>query len=217
MAKYLYNTTEEEKVYVGKSVAAESYYSIPSNMEVSFSISSSLLVDIASGDIIVSKIDNSSGHITNINDAIDYIKGNLPSLVKSSNQPFADKVLPNGKKLYTRVHGVSASVSGTPDNIDFVIPYDNCKLTGIEILNGLVGDTCNLKVLDTPTGTISGVANYMLNQFGFDVNVNKDFYKRESAYDADLRKDMKIRIEYESIAALPANVFVNFILHEVKD
>ncbi len=142
-------------------------------------------------------------------------KGNRSEAVTIA--PFADKVLPNGKRLYTRVHGIQASVSGAPDTIDFNIPYNNCKLTGIEILNGLTGDTCNLKVIDTPSGTISGVPNAVLNQFGFDVNVNKDYYKRESAYDADLIKDMKIRVEYDSIATLPANIYLNFILHEVKD
>lgn len=141
-------------------------------------------------------------------------KGNRTSSVTLA--PFADKILPDGRRLYARVHGVSASVSGAPDNIDFVIPYNTCKLTGIEILNGLIGDTVNLKVLDTPTGTISGVPNMVLNQFGYDVNVAKDFYSRESKYDADLIKDMKIRIEYDSIATLPANVYVNFIIHEVK-
>ena len=137
--------------------------------------------------------------------------------VLQQSPPFAAKVLPNGKKLYTRVHGIQASVSGAPDNIDFVIPYDNCKITGLEIIGGNTGDTISLKVLDTPTGTISGIADYMLNQFGFDVNVSKDFYKRDSAYDADLIKDMKIRIEYDSIATLPALVYINLIIHEVKD
>lgn len=131
--------------------------------------------------------------------------------------PFADKVLPNGKRLYVRVHGISASVSGAPDNIDFVIPYAACKITGLEIINGAVGDTCNFKVLDTPSGTISGVPNAVLNQFGFNVNVAKDYYKRESSYDADLIQNMTIRIEYDSVATLPAPVYVNIILHEVKD
>lgn len=132
------------------------------------------------------------------------------------NLPFCSKELPDGRKLYLRVHGISGAVSGAPDNLDFTVPYDNCKLTGIEIIGGVIGDTCNLKVLDTPTGTVSGEANKVLNQSGFDVNVAKDYYKRECVYDADLIKDMKIRVEYDSIAALPVNVYINIILHEVK-
>lgn len=152
-------------------------------------------------------------------DQVDYeanLKSKANRIPSIKTQPFSDKILPDGKKIFIRVHGLSASVSGAPDNIDFSIPYDLCKLTGIEILNGLAGDTCNLKVLDTPTGTISGVANAVLNQFGFEVNVAKDFYKRESSYDADLIKDMKVRIEYDSIATLPVMVYANLILHEIK-
>lgn len=141
-------------------------------------------------------------------------KGNKSAVVTLT--PFADKILPNGKRLFNRLHGAQFSVSGSPDVCDFNIPYDTCKLTGIEIINGSFGDTCNLKVVDTPTGAISGVPDFILNQFGFNVNIAKDYYKRESAYDADLIKDMKIRIEYDSVATLPAPIYINFILHEVK-
>ena len=142
-------------------------------------------------------------------------KGNRSVAIKT--QPFADKVLPNGKKLFTRVHGISAQVSGAPDNITFTVPYAACKLTGLEIIGGLTGDKVNLKILDSNTGTYTGVANQQLNQFGFDVNVAKDFYNRESSYDADLFLNMQVQIEYDSVATLPADVYINLILHEVKD
>lgn len=132
--------------------------------------------------------------------------------------PFASKILPDGKRLYKRVHGISGVVAGAPDNIDFSIPYDNCKLTGIEIIGGAKGDTVNLKILDTPSGTISGVANYTLNQFGYNVNVSADFYQHVSEYDADLIKDLVIRLEYDGINLdiTPKTIYVNIILNEVK-
>lgn len=136
----------------------------------------------------------------------------------SASQPFASKILPDGKKLYKRVHGFSGTVSGAADNLDFVIPYDNCKLTGIEIVGGSKGDVVNLKILDTPTGTVSGIANYTLNQFGFSVNVADDYYEHKSEYDADLIKDLKIRLEYDGSNSdvVPKTVYVNIILNEVK-
>ena len=131
--------------------------------------------------------------------------------------PFAAKTLADGKKLYTRVHGVTAILTGGTQNIDFVIPYNNCKLTGVEVTNGVAGDRVNLKVLDTPTGTISGVPNYPLNQFGYSVNIAPNYYERLSPYDADLIKDLKVRIEYTSADAGSRTVGINLIIHEVKD
>lgn len=216
MAKYIYNISEEAKTYQGREIAVDAFFQITDNLLPEYVSDSQLIADLASGVVKMSS-DGSSALSGNGSAQVDFLKNTVPPNIAASNYPFASKVLPNGKKLYTRVNGVQASVSGAPDNIDFVIPYDNCKLTGIEIIGGNAGDTVNLKVLDTPTGTVSGVANYMLNQFGFDVNVSKDYYKRDSAYDADLIKDMKIRIEYDSAAALPIPVYINFILHEVKD
>lgn len=132
------------------------------------------------------------------------------------NSPFAMKAA-GTKKFFMRIHGVSAEVQSAPNNIDFVVPYNTCKITGVEIVGGELGDKVNLKVLDTPTGTISGIANHILNQFGYNVNLSKDYYKYESAYDADLIKDMKIRIEYDAKDELsPKTVYINFILHELK-
>lgn len=177
---------------------------------------SEVLSNISNGNIELSLNDIP---ILDINTAINTLKNNLPAQVNSSNQPFASKILSNGKKLFMRVHGIQAQVSGAPDNIDFTIPYTNCKITGIEILNGELGDKINFKVLDTASGTISGIPNYMLNQFGFDVRIGSALYKHESGYDADLIQGMVLRLEYDAITSdlLPKNVYINFILHEVKD
>lgn len=144
-------------------------------------------------------------------------KGNKPLVTKNS--PFGEKVLPNGKKVFTRIHGMSGTVAGAPDNLDFVIPYASCKLTGIQIINCELGDKVNMKVLDTPSGTISGTPNLVLNQFAFDVNMTKDFYEYKSSYDADLIQDMKVRIEFDAITSdlLPKTIYVNFLLHQVTD
>lgn len=144
-------------------------------------------------------------------------KGNRSTTVTLS--AFSDKVLPNGKRLFTRVHGSSGSVSGAPDNIDFEIPYPMCKLTGIDIINGELGDKINLKILDTSTGTISGVPNMVLNQFAYNVNIASSFHKFESRYDADMIQGLKIRVEFDAVAPdlLPKTIYINFYIHEVKD
>lgn len=216
MAKYIYNCSGETKTYHGIEIADGEFLQISATMDSEYATNTQLIADLALA--VVKMSSNGSSALSGNGSAhVDFLKNTTPPTVKSTNFPFTDKILPNGKKLFARVHGVSASVSSTPYNIDFVVPYAACKLTGIELIGGNIGDTCNFKILDTATGTISGVANYTLNQFGFNVNVGKDFYKRESSYDADLIQNMKIRIEYNSIVELPVNVYINYVLHQVVD
>lgn len=140
-----------------------------------------------------------------------------PAIIQEVNvgsQPaFADKVLPSGKKLFKRVHGVEIDINNETKAIELVVPYDMCKITGVEILNASLGDKVDLKVLDTPAGTISGVANYMLNQFGYSVFMRPDYHKETSSYDADLIKDMKLCLEVTTTEN--KKMYANFILHEV--
>lgn len=216
MVKYLYNTTQSDKSYIGKNVAAGEYYLIPAILEVPFANNSQLLTDIATGDVIVSKSEDVSGHITDISQAIDCLKGNLPAVVESTNSPFASKTLLDGSKIYRRVRGVSGSVQGTTDYIDFTIPFTKCKITGVQILNGKIGDKANFKVLDSATGTITGIPNYELNEFGHDVYIIPDVATYPSKYDADLIYGLVLRIEYDPIdELLPRTIYVNLDLHEV--
>lgn len=134
----------------------------------------------------------------------------------TSDKPFADKTLPTGEKLYKREHGIEATVSNAMVEMSFVIPYNICKITGLELIAAELGDKVNFKVYDTPTGTISGVPNLLLNQFGFDVFVAKGYHLKDSKYDADLIKDMKITVEYTPKDMGERQVYCNLVLHEVK-
>lgn len=153
----------------------------------------------------------------------DNYKNTANSLIKIKTEvqesPFKVTTLPNGKKVFRRVHGISAIVSGEVDFMDFVIPYPQCRITGIEVMNGNFGDKVNLKVFDNQLGTISGVPNALLDQFGFDVFINEGYHKSESNYGADLIMGIRIRVEYDAINSdlLPKTVYINFFLHEIKD
>ena len=213
--KYLYNNTGSEQVYIAKSISASSYYQIPANLEIPFSMESSLMVAIAAGDTIVSKTDDSTGHIPNVNEAIDYLKGNIAKEVLSTTPPFTNKTTIDGKNLYARTTGKSFTLTAGANTLDFDIPYAHVKITGMEIIGSEVGDTLDFFVLDDDSGTYSTVPNYVLNQFGYDVAVPDGFYKRESNYDADLYYNMCISITYYSTSA--KTVYINYVLHEVKD
>jgi hypothetical protein len=142
-----------------------------------------------------------------------------PTLVAIDSEPaappFAAKVTPEGKNLFARTTGKKFTLSAGANTLDFDITYAHCKITGMEIVGSKVGDTLDFLVLDDDSGTYSGTANAVLNQFGYDVAMPDGFYKRESNYDADLYLNMTISIEYDSESA--KDVYINYVLHEVKD
>lgn len=215
----LTNTTNSEIQLLGvlfrEDGTGDESYQIPAIAMPLWSSNSDVIQNISNGNLLLT---SNGVDITNISEAIDILKGITPKQVQSSSFPFADKRLQDGKKVFTRIHGVSGSVQNQPDNIDFTVPYNNCKITGIEIINGDIGDKATFQVLDTPTGTISGVSNYLLNEFGTNVAISKGFYKYKSDYDADLIKDMTLRIQYDAFDSLVAKtVYINFFLHEVKE
>lgn len=129
-------------------------------------------------------------------------------------QPFASKSLPNGKNLFRREHGIQEAVVDGSNEILFTIPYNWVKITGIEVIGGELLDSASVYVLDSDSGTYSGEANKVLNQFGFDTNISKDFYRFESSYDADLHLNMQIKIVYNSIS--DKTIGINFTLNELK-
>lgn len=129
-------------------------------------------------------------------------------------QAFAQKELPDIQKvLFKRVVGIQHSLSSGSNVITYSIPYNWVKITGLEIINGENLDTVSVEILDTPTGTVSSIPNYKLNQFAFNVNVSKDYYEHKSEYDADLYLNLQIKITYTSLSA--KTIGVNFILNEV--
>ena len=130
--------------------------------------------------------------------------------------PFAAKVLSTGHKLFKRVHGVQTTVTANSSgSLELVVPYVQCKITGIEIIGAEVGDTSNFNVYDNAAGTISTIPNLKLNQFGFNVNMAKTYHREESAYDADLIQGMKLEVEFTNSENINKLVCVNFILHEL--
>lgn len=137
-------------------------------------------------------------------------KGNT---ILSSPAPFAAKTL-GSKKLYKRIQGISVAIVRGSNDILFTIPFPWVKITGLDVIGSENLDTVSMYVLDTVTGTYSTVPNYMLNQFGFNVNVSKDTYSYHSEFDADLFQNMQIKITYNSVS--DKTIGINFILNEVK-
>lgn len=127
--------------------------------------------------------------------------------------PFASKTI-GSKKLYKRVTGARYNLVAGIQDLNYSITFPWAKITGIEVVGGQFGDTCSFFVLDTNSGTFSGISNQVLNQFAFNVNIAQDFFCSTSQFDADLYQGMHIRIMYTSVS--DKNIGINFILDEVK-
>lgn len=141
--------------------------------------------------------------------------------------PFAAKILPNGRKLFRRKHGavMSFNAAQATATLDIDVPYNVAKINLVEILYALKGDTVDLTVHDSPAGVIqlaAGVevgdveASKMLNQFGFSVNLQTGKHIDQSNYDADLVKDMRVKVVVTRKNAVGADEYgVNWVFHEV--
>lgn len=129
--------------------------------------------------------------------------------------PFASKELPSGKKLFRRKHGYQFTCINGISTHEIVVPYPQAKINEIEILNQGLNCKVNLKVLDTATGTYSTIPNFVLDQFGFNVNLREKFFEDTSQYDADVYMGMRIQLEIDNPNP-EFNMGVNIVFHEVK-
>lgn len=126
---------------------------------------------------------------------------------------FAAKTL-GTKSLFKRVVGVQQALTTGDNTILYTETFPWVKFMAIEVIGGEIGDYVSLYILDTTTGTFSGVPNYQLNQFGFSTNIGKDFYEQKSAFDADVYAGLQIKVAYHSVSA--KTVGINFVMNEVK-
>lgn len=149
---------------------------------------------------------------TNFSNLVNSQKG--LGAAPSINEPFSSKKI-GSKSVFRRVHGISQTVDEGLNNIDFVVPYNFSKINEVSLVGCEHGDKVDLEVYDTPTGTISTVPNYKLNQFAFDVVLPNGTFRERSDYDADLIKDLKVRVVYKRNQSTSILIGVNLILHEI--
>ena len=206
------NNTQNSGVWAGQTIEAATYYTIPASELSAWQINSQVLTEIGSGNLVMN---NDSQDITIVADALAYLLGTGPKDVTVTSQTaFAAKNV-GTKKLYKRVTGISQALTTGSNNVIFTVPYPWVKITGAQLIGGELGDTVSLYILDSTTGTYTTVPNYQLNQFGYSINVAKDFYESRSQFDADLYINMQIKIVYNSVSN--KTIGVNFIMDEVKD
>jgi len=140
-----------------------------------------------------------------------------PAVSIISQPPFSAKTtIINGvtKKLYARTTGFQQALTSGANTITYTATYTQAKLVGAEIINCEALDFLDFKVYDDSNGTYSGYPNLLLNQFGYSVNLPKDFYQRISPFDADVYSGMVLKVTYNSISN--KTIGINLIINEVK-
>ena len=159
-------------------------------------------------------LDKNPSDTTDLDDWNDNYKASGNKSLIQSQMAFASKVLPDGKKLYKRMVGMSQALSAGSNNVIHTVTFAHVKMVGVEIIGAELGDYCDFMVLDDTSGTYSTIPNYQLNQFGWSVQMAAGKHEEKSNYDADLYVGMQIKLVYNSASA--KTVGFNFDLNEVK-
>lgn len=130
--------------------------------------------------------------------------------------PFCAKELPTGEKLFRRKKGLTFTLAATGETVvQIAVPYAKAKINEAEIFWAPEGVSAVMKVKDTATGTYSTIPNYVLNEYGHDVNIAKDYYRDISPYDADVRVGMVLEFTFTNRSGVEKLMGLNTVFHEV--
>ena len=131
---------------------------------------------------------------------------------------FKSKSVPEGD-LFKRCHGMG-SITLNPDevgDIEFEIPYAWAKLEGVEILGQTEIIQAELFIEDDDVGIYSQIApRQLLNQFGFEHYINKNYYEKKSSFDSDLYVGMWVVLQVTNTSNVAQTIYANIELNEVK-
>jgi hypothetical protein len=219
--------------YRGQDILPGEYFLIPSNRLTSWQVDSNLLTDIANGVAIVAIDNTGNGDISDVNEAIDLLKGN--QIRKVENIAVND---PNGKRA--RLIGIAKDTAAvnTDTKADWLIPQLQFPAgTDVtSIFDGVQyyardanhGDTITFQVVDKDgTGVTLGLYSqaaydaykdsegvFVVEQFGDPWYVAPNYLEDIILYKAILVPGLHIRVIYTNVDANNAvNFFVNLFRH----
>lgn len=232
---WIKNDSGSDKTWVGQLVENNTYYNIQSTEEVSWANDSTLLADIGSGDAIVAKDDSGSNDITDVNDAINYLKGLLPSSVELS-KPANLSGVKEANGMRARLIGIinQTVTKNTTTNLDWLCPqlqYNSVDkpsyFDGIEYYakDAEVGDKATFQVVDKDGfGVTAGwytqaqfdaMGNlYVVEEFGKDWAMMPNDKHHLSLYKASIIPGLYIRLKYTSTGTTnDIDLVVNLFRH----
>jgi hypothetical protein len=177
-----------------------------------------LRVDESNENYLHDFVKFSTGEISSIRESEVIGKTKIDDLVISQPSPFANKNLSTGESLFKRVHGMGELTldAGEVGDFEFQVPYAWCKLEGIEIMDQSDKIQAELFVEDSDDGMYSGLSRYELNQFGFEVEIPKNYFEKKSSYDSDLYAYMYVVLQITNTSTIAQTVRANVELDEVR-
>ena len=218
---FIKNISGLQKTIRGHVVAVNGYVEIPEAERPYWSNDNTLLDDIIADNLLVAKSSDGLNDITDHSLQLNVLYNNLPSnVIITGSSPFASKVLAGGEKLYRRKHGKKETIlANSEKEIIFTVPYSHAKINKLEIVHANGLDRVDLLIKSPVDATVAALygmpANYLLNQFAFDVVVCELIYSDKSDYDADLYMGFQVVVLYKNDTALDTEVGFNLIYHEV--
>lgn len=93
--------------------------------------------------------------------------------------------------------------------------FDIYDMTGVEILNGKLGDEIHMKILDDANGTYSGFPNAQLDEFGITWNIRPDVFVKNLPYSARVYPGMLVTFDYTNNDTADRIIYFNLDLHKV--
>lgn len=121
MIKYIKNADSVDHIWLGQLIHPNEYYQILPEEEIEWANDSKLLTDIANGIAIVAKASDGSADITDVNEAINYLKDNLPKEVQTQfekNDKILKLICTKGQTDATGLVTISIKVPGIYANGD---------------------------------------------------------------------------------------------------
>lgn len=220
--KYIKNNTLTDKTWLGQTVLAGEYFLIPANKEVDWSSDSVVIADIALGEAIIAKTNDGLTDILSINEAIDYLKNNLPKsvLVEQpkdaagrpifSASPFSDA----GGFRFRGASFKGTIASNTTQNIDYKITQERWINGGRALIDNVgPDDQITFQVVDKDNIMGFG-AGIVLDEFISDYYVPQDGnIEVRLSYPAKITAGLYLRLRYTSTHASGCTLKCNLYLH----
>jgi len=188
MIKYIKNATQNTITYLGQDIFTGSYYEIPAAKELALSNNSALLTDIANGIAVISKTDDSSGNITDISTAINYLK-NIDSSQRDSDGAVLSRAKITTTGWHYQIQGVEFETSKLDslhskkaDNSDygFTVMKFHELISGVE--TEITGNNLNQQYLDA--NCIKTLMDWETN---YDIEILGGMLKQATATTEDIR------------------------------
>jgi hypothetical protein len=147
-----------------------------------------------------------------LNDISNGISVTDEKVSKTKRLAIADNQTDDGKILYYKIHGFKTEIpAGESYTFRLQNPYSEAYFQGAEILVNIIG------VSDFDVAIPTEQGDFVVEQYGYDVNMGEIIYQRESQYASRIPQGIIIRNTYTNDTDNTLEVGINFIMHEIRE